>query len=106
MRFRLIQAHRQEFRLDVPCAGRHEEWILRPREIHDTVLTAEIEQIHATSKGRYGVPRIHAELREQGWPCSRRRGARHQASAGLKGKDRKKDKGTTNSNHAHPLADD
>jgi putative transposase len=115
MRFQFIQAHRQEFRLDVMCrvlavtkSGSF-TWQGRPistRESHDTVLTLEIEQIHATSRGRYGVPRIHAELREQGRPCSRRRVARLMASAGLRGKDRKKYKGTTNSDHAHPLADD
>ena len=115
MRFRFIDAHRQEFRLDVMCRvlgvtkSGYFTWQGRPtstRAAQDTVLTTEIGQIHATSKGRYGVPRVHAELREQGWPCSRRRVARLMAAAGLKGKDRKKYRGTTNSNHAHPIADD
>jgi len=85
MRFQFIGAHRQEFRLDVMCrvldvtkSGSF-TWQGRPtntRERHDTVLTAEMKQIHAMSKGRYGIPRIHAELREQGKPCSRRRVAR------------------------------
>lgn len=94
--------------LDVTKSG-YFTWQRRPtstRNIHDAVLTAEIEQIHATSKGRYGVPRVHAELREQGWPCSRRRVARLMAALGLKGKNRKKYKGTTNSDHAHPIAGD
>jgi hypothetical protein len=29
----------------------------------DTALTAEIQVVHAQSKGRYGAPRVHAELR-------------------------------------------
>uniref|UniRef100_UPI001E4325EA IS3 family transposase n=1 Tax=Deinococcus ruber TaxID=1848197 RepID=UPI001E4325EA len=52
------------------------------------------------------MPSVHAALREQGQPCSRRRVARLMAAAGLKGNDRKKYKCTTNSDHAHPIADD
>jgi putative transposase len=115
MRFQFIEAHRQTFRLDVMCRvldvtkSGYFTWQRRPtstRELQDTVLIAEIEQIHGTSKGRYGVPRVHAELREQGSPCSRRRVARLMAAAGLKGKDRKKYKSTTDSDHAHPIAVD
>lgn len=94
--------------LDVTKSG-YFTWQRRPtstRALQDTALIAEIGQIHAISKGRYGVPRVHAELREQGWPCSRRRVARLMAAAGLKGKDRKRYQGTTNSDHAHPIADD
>uniref|UniRef100_UPI001E3CE876 IS3 family transposase n=1 Tax=Deinococcus ruber TaxID=1848197 RepID=UPI001E3CE876 len=115
MRFRFIETHRQEFRLDVMCrvldvtkSGSF-TWQRRPtstRELQDTVLTTEIGQLHATSNGRYGVPSVHAALREQGQPCSRRRVARLMAAAGLKGNDRKKYKCTTNSGHAHPIADD
>lgn len=115
MRFQFIDAHRKEFRLDVMCRvldvtkSGYFTWQGRPastRELQDTALTAEIKQIHETSKGRYGVPRVHAELHEQGWPCSRRRVARLMATAGLKGRDRKKYKRTTNSDHGHPLAND
>ncbi len=61
-------------------------WQRRPistRDTQDTAMTAAIEHIHASSKGRYGVPRVHAELREHGFPCSRRRVARLMATAGL-----------------------
>ena len=94
--------------LDVTKSG-YFTWQRGPtstRELQDTTLIAEIGQIHATSKGRYGVPRVHVELREQGWPCSRRRVARLMAAASLEGKDRKRYEGTTNSDHTHPIADD
>ena len=33
-------------------------------------LTAEVKEIHAQVKARYGSPRIHAELVARGRPCS------------------------------------
>jgi putative transposase len=45
------------------------------RQVADAALTEQIRQVHQVSKGRYGAPRIHAELRrrghrhaESGWP--------------------------------------
>lgn len=57
--------------LDVIKSG-YFTWRRRPtstRELQDTALIAGIGPIHASSKGRYGVPRVHGELREQGQPC-------------------------------------
>ena len=34
------------------------------RQQQDDVLIEKIEQIHVQSRGTYGAPRIHAELRE------------------------------------------
>ena len=33
------------------------------RAVADEALSAQIREIHATSRGTYGVPRVHAELR-------------------------------------------
>jgi HTH-like domain len=41
------------------------------RQVADAALTEQIRQAHQVSKGRYGAPRVHAELR--------RRGHRHEA---------------------------
>jgi putative transposase len=52
----------------------------------DAQLTAHIRQAHQGSKGRYGTPRIHAELRRRGHRHARRRVARLLGAAGLCGR--------------------
>ena len=49
-------------------------------------LTVLIRAEHKRSKGRYGAPRIHAELRRQGRRHSRKRIARLMRQAGLAGR--------------------
>jgi len=44
--------------------------------VHDAQLLVHIRGIHSDSKGRYGVPRIHAMLRDFGIRVSRKRVAR------------------------------
>jgi len=51
--------------------------------------------INTVSLGRYGAPRIHAELREEGVHCSRKRVARLLRIAGLHGCHRRKGPRTT-----------
>ena len=56
------------------------------REQADTALTATIAEVHARSRGTYGAPRVHAELRlGLGVGCGRKRVARLMAAAGLVG---------------------
>ncbi len=41
------------------------DWCSRPtsaREQENELLTKQIEQVHAESRGTYGWPRVHAEL--------------------------------------------
>jgi putative transposase len=59
--------------------------------VADVELTATIREIHAASRGTYGVPRVTAELRlGLGRPVNRKRVARLMASAGLQGLTRRK----------------
>jgi len=52
----------------------------------DEVLTTTITEVHARSRGTYGAPRVHAELRlGLGVRCGRKRVARLMAAAGLAG---------------------
>jgi transposase InsO family protein len=52
-----------------------------PRAVQDAGLTGKIRQVHKASRGTYGAPRIHAELRlAQGIRVSRKRVARLMAS--------------------------
>jgi putative transposase len=73
-------------------------WRERPasaRTRNDHVLTERIRTIHGRSRGTYGAPRIHAELRYEGIPCSRKRVARLLRLAGLQGCHRRKGPRTT-----------
>ncbi len=56
------------------------------RAVADRALTAQIQEIHVYSRGTYGVPRVHAELRlGRGVRCSRKRVARLMRAASLCG---------------------
>ncbi|MGH3163795.1 MAG: IS3 family transposase [Streptosporangiaceae bacterium] len=65
------------------------------RDRGDAELAVLIKAEHKRSKGRYGAPRIHAELRRQGRRHSRKRVARLMRRAGLAGRAPKRWKKTT-----------
>ncbi|MEN8651598.1 IS3 family transposase [Streptomyces sp. 21So2-11] len=44
-----------------------------PRAVRDADLTEQIIEVHATSCGTYGAPRVHAVLKREGAGCGRRR---------------------------------
>jgi len=56
------------------------------RDRADTELTEQIRGVHKGSKGRYGSPRVHAELRRRGHRHSRKRVARLMRAAGIGGR--------------------
>jgi len=73
-------------------------WCERPvsaRTHSNRVLTERIRMIHERSRSTYGAPRIHAELRYAGVPCSRKRVARLLRLAGLHGCHRRRGPRTT-----------
>ena len=65
------------------------DWERRPpsdRALADAWLSEKIKQIHRDSRGVYGAPRIHAELRlEHGIRVGRKRVARLMKAAGIAG---------------------
>lgn len=64
--------------LQVSRAGFY-AWRDRPpsaRQQADQRLTERIRQVHQASRGTYGSPRVHAELRARGERCARKRVAR------------------------------
>jgi putative transposase len=73
MRFRLVQELAADgVRVAVACRMLHVstsgyyEWRGRApsaRAVADAALSAQIVEIHAMSRGTYGAPRVHAELR-------------------------------------------
>jgi transposase InsO family protein len=65
------------------------------RQRADDELAQRIRQAHQASKGRYGAPRIHAELRRRGHRHARKRVARLMRAAGLCGRRPRRWKRTT-----------
>ena len=56
------------------------------RQRADEALRSAIGRIHHDSRGAYGSPRIHRELRRQGVRCSNKRVARLMRELGLRGR--------------------
>jgi putative transposase len=76
-----------------------------PRQQEDQQLLGEIQQIYQHHRRLYGSPRIHAELKEKGWKCSRKRVARLMRQAHLRSvRQRRRRLQTTHSNPAYPVA--
>jgi len=65
------------------------------RDRADAELAAEIRTVHQESKGRYGAPRVHAQLARGGLHHGRKRVARIMRASGLRGRAAKRWKRTT-----------
>ena len=65
------------------------------REVSDAELGERIDKIHAKSRGTYGAPRVHAQLRRDGVHSARKRVARIMAARGLAGRCPRRWKQTT-----------
>lgn len=71
----------------------------------DRALLVHIRAIHRRHKGRYGSPRVTAELRDQGFHINRKRVARIMREHGIVGTPRRVFRGTTtDSDHQESIA--
>jgi len=70
----------------------------------DARLSTEIRQVFTSHQERYGSPRIHVEVREQGMRCSRKRVARLMRVAGLCATRQQRRVVTTRRDVSHPVA--
>ena len=61
----------------------------------ETALNEHVRRIHQQSRGTYGSPRVHQQLRQEGVRTSRKRVARVMVAAGLAGQHRRRSKRTT-----------
>lgn len=112
--FRLIDAEKANYSISLLCRvlrvsrSGYYDWKDRPlskRARENTVLIKQIKEIHERSRGTYGCPRVHAELRALGMCCSRKRVARLMCKASLQGCIRGRRKRTTRRDkHAIPAA--
>jgi putative transposase len=92
--------------LQVSRAGFY-AWRRRPESQHaqrDRRLTVLVREAHARSRKTYGSPRVHAELRAQGYHVGRKRIERLMQSEGLKARARRRYRCTTMSEHDQPVA--
>lgn len=107
MTFGFIDAEKVNFPVAVLCrllgvsTSGFYEWKIRQydpcaRARQDAVLTETIKEIHRQSRGTYGSPRIHADLRLGRDICvGRKRVERLMRAAGLQGVTRRRRKGCT-----------
>ena len=82
-------------------------WLHRPASAHaqrDAQLRVRVRASFVASRQRYGSPRVHADLREDGLCVSRKRIVRLMQSEGLQARARKRYKVTTMSDHDQPVA--
>jgi putative transposase len=78
--------------LGVSASGYY-AWVKRRpshRAVQDADLLDQIRTFHRTSRGTYGTPRIHRDLRDAGIRVGRKRVARLLKQAGLQGVSRRK----------------
>ena len=67
-------------------------------------ILEEIKRIHTGRKRSYGSPRVHEELLDRGFSCSRKRVARLMREEQIAAKRKRKFKPTTDSKHNYPIA--
>jgi len=108
-----MSEHRTEFRVEEMCRvfevsrSGYYRWIKRKpsqRELENQRLDAQIGEIFAGSKGRYGSPKVTRELQDRGHRVGKNRVARRMRQTGLRSKIRRKYRVTTDSKHAFPVS--
>jgi putative transposase len=114
MRFCLIEDQRDVWPVRVMCDALSVSpsgfyaWRSRPesaRKIANRELLVDIRRVHADHRGRYGAPRIHAELRAEGQIVSRKRIERVMHRHGIRAHAPRRYRiCTTDSKHALPIA--
>jgi len=115
VRFAFIQQHAEEFPVEVMCEvldvsrSGYYAWRDRPASAQAQrreELVARIKAAHDSSRQIYGSPRICAELRAQGVACCENTVARLMKTHGILSKMRRRFVvRTTDSRHAHPIAE-
>ncbi|HEX9359252.1 MAG TPA: IS3 family transposase, partial [Streptosporangiaceae bacterium] len=74
---------------------KHEDAALPPRAARHEQLRAEVKRLFAAHEGKYGSPRITADLRDEGWAVSKNTVAAVMRELGLAARRKKKRKATT-----------
>ncbi|RKG95619.1 IS3 family transposase [Corallococcus sp. CA047B] len=113
VKFRFIHAEKASLSVAFLCRqlgvsrSGYYAWAKRPesqRKKSDRALTQQVAAIHQESRGTYGSPRVHAELRARGHHVAEKRVARLMRQQGLAARRRRPFVRTTDSKHSHPVA--
>ena len=92
--------------LEVSPSGFY-SWVRREPSVRvraNGQLAVEIKAVHVESRRTYGSPRIYRELRGRGAPCSENRVARVMRQHGVRAKQARRFKVTTDSDHGQLVA--
>jgi putative transposase len=113
MKYAFIKHHKEEFPvlrmcqvLEVSESGYY-AWLKRgpsARKRVDEELGERIEDAYQKNRQVYGSPRLHAELKEQGVHCGRKRVARLMRERGINAQSKRRRMKTTDSRHENPVA--
>ncbi len=118
MTYRLVETEKANYPTTVACrtlgisTSSFYEWRGRrtnpsARARQDAALTDRIRRIHTQSRGTYGAPRVHAELRlGEGIRVGRKRVARLMRSADIEGVYRRRRRGCTRRDPRAELSED
>ena len=113
MKFVFIAAEKAVYPVGVLCdvlevsRSGYYAWSKRPEPVRaasDAQLRAQIAAVHAKSRSTYGSPRVHAELRSKGVRVGKKRVERLMREDGIKARQKRRFRRTTDSNHTHPIA--
>jgi len=110
-----MRAHRTEYPIRMMCRvlgvspSGYYDWLDRPpsaRAQADAILLDRIKAHHEDSRGTYGMPRLHEDLKEEGINVGPKRVARLMKKAGIMGVSRRKKHGLTKRDkNAQPIPD-
>lgn len=113
MRFAFVDAEKAKYPVGVLChtlavsRSGYYRWKTRSRPLRarqDEQLCVEIAAAHRRSRGTYGSPRIHRDLKAKGVRVGRKRVERLMRQRGLQGVPKKRFRVTTDSRHDLPVA--
>lgn len=113
MKYRFIEKHRPLYAVRSLCqalgvspSGYYawQQRQTRPEDRQLKGLLAQIRRVHTQSRRTYGSPRVHAQLKNEGFHYNRKRIARLMRLHGIVGQRKHRKRSTTNSRHTYPVA--
>ena len=113
MKYACIEKNKEEFDVVMMCGvlevarSGYYAWRKRgpsARAQANVELVKQIAAVHRESRGTYGSPRVHVELRAQGVACGKNRVARLMKEKEIRAKQKRRFVVTTDSGHGRPVA--